>query len=355
MTSLERFDGEAAFPPGVARWLETNAAGNFFTHPSWYRVVANCADSAALSFFALTDEPGATACAAMLRDTAGHAGLRRRTLHACTSIYTTWYGPAYDGAATACRRLAREMATSERYDVVSFDCLDPADPSFEALRLGLMEAGFATTAYRHFVNWYEVINADTFDDYIAGRTSVLRNTYRRKEKKLFREHDVRVSLESEPEKIEPLVAAYETVYRASWKEPEPHPNFVPALARTAAQAGALRMGVLSVDGVPAASQIWLTAGSSATIFKLAYDDALKKLSAGTVLTGHMMRQAIEVDGVREVDFGRGHEAYKAQWLTSYRERWGLLALNKRTAVGNLLRLRHFTPGRAALRRLRATP
>lgn len=335
----------------LAAWLETRAESNFFVHPAWFDAISRCAPQCTPAFFAVSEAGCPQACLSMLCSEGRIAGLSYRALHGCTSMYTTWFGPVHRGDGAHCGDLARNMVERERPDLVSIDCLDPEDPGFGPLCRGFDEAGFATTRYRHFANWYEVIEATSFDNFLSSRTSVLRNTYQRKTRKLFREHQGWIALETEPDRIEPLLNAYETVYRMSWKVPEPHPHFVPAVARAASAAGALRLGVLYVDEVPVASQIWIVTNRVATIFKLAYDDRFKKLSVGTVLTGHMMRYVIEVDRVEHIDFGRGDEPYKAQWLTQYRERYGLLALNRRSLLGNVLRLRHAPPGIRTARRL----
>ena len=54
----------------------------------------------------------------------------------------------------------------------------------------------------------------------------------------------------------PPIAAFERVYEASWKEPEPFPRFNPALMRALATEGSLRLGVLWAGTQPAAVQFW---------------------------------------------------------------------------------------------------
>ena len=107
----------------------------------------------------------------------------------------------------------------------------------------------------------------------------------------------------------------------------------------AAQYGALRLGVLTIQGVPAAAQIWLLWKGRATIFKLVHAETFSKFSPGTVLTMHMMRMVLERDCPKEIDFGRGDDTYKKMWLSSRRERWGIEAANPRTVRGLALATR----------------
>jgi hypothetical protein len=65
----------------------------------------------------------------------------------------------------------------------------------------------------------------------------------------------------------------------------------------------------------------------------------------------MMAHVLDVDRVREVDFGRGDDPYKQLWMSHRREHWGLLAFNPSTPWGLLTAARHLG-GRALGRALR---
>ena len=125
---------------------------------------------------------------------------------------------------------------------------------------------------------------------------------------------MRFDLVTGGDSLNTAIEVYERVLDASWKEPEPFPSYASGLIRECAAAGALRLGLMYLDNTPVAAQFWIVAGDKATIYKLHYDEAFKKLSVGTILSAYMMRHVIDVDRVDEVDFGRGDENYKRAWL-----------------------------------------
>ncbi len=277
-----------------------------------------------------------------------------RRLASLTNMYSMLFAPILAGDADAeavlaavARRIADERP---RPDVVQLDTMDPSDPSFCALESALRRRGFIVQSFFQFGNWYEETEGLTIDAFMARRPSVLRNTVRRKERKLAKAHSVEFRLIDGADDLAAGIEAYESIYARSWKKPEPYPKFTPGLVRAAAALGALRLGVLTIDGAPAAAQIWLVHAGQATIYKLAYDERFKALSPGSILTRKIAERVLAHDRVREIDFGRGDDPYKGQWLAKRRERWGLIALNARTLRGAILALRH-VGGRAAKREL----
>jgi len=126
----------------------------------------------------------------------------------------------------------------------------------------------------------------------TSRPGQLRETIRRKANACSRDGSVRIEVVQSPGLLGPAVAAYEEVYRRSWKAPEAAPGFTGALLPRAARAGVLRLGVMWVGEQPVAAQYWTVADGTATVLKLAHDDAWRSLSPGTVLTAHMIRKLL---------------------------------------------------------------
>ena len=61
-----------------------------------------------------------------------------------------------------------------------------------------------------------------------------------------------------------------------------------------------------------------------------------------------MQHVLDVDKVDEVDYLSGDDAYKKDWMSHRRERWGVLAMNPRTIRGALAVVQHLG-GRAVKR------
>jgi CelD/BcsL family acetyltransferase involved in cellulose biosynthesis len=210
---------------------------------------------------------------------------------------------------------------------------DPADEEVAVLAGALRKRGLAVQPFFDSGTWYEATAGLSFADYLTNRPAPLRNTWRRKAAKLERLGPSEFSYYDSTEGVEKAITHYQEVYRNSWKPDEKFPLFIPELIRRAAQLGALRMGIMHIDGRPAAAQFWLVWQSKACIYKLAHHKGLDDYSPGTILTMRMMEWVLNRDKPMEVNFGRGDDPYKKLWLPRRRERWGLAAANPRTLRG----------------------
>ena len=259
----------------------------------------------------------------------------------CTALsnyYASLFSPlastasASSGRKEAMAALVRQLSeVRPRLATVNFAPLDAESADTAALAAALSGRGWFARRYHCFGNWTLPCEGMTFEQYLSTRDSQLKNTLGRKAKKLLAAGTLEIV--TRPEQVDAAMDAYDAVYASSWKQPEPYPNFVRNWARRCAEQGWLRLGVACVGGVPVAAQFWFTVGRRAYIFKLAYDEAQAKWSAGTVLTAHLMRHALDVDQVVEVDYLTGDDAYKRTWMTHRRERVGLMACNLRSAGG----------------------
>ena len=219
--------------------------------------------------------------------------------------------------------------------------LDADAPWLAALERDLRHRAWWTSRFFAFGNWYQPVPSGGFDAYWAQRPSPLRHSVERGQRRLQRAGAWRIDIHTRPGPgLDEAAQAYAEVYAQSWKQAESPAGFVPALIQCAAEQGWLRLGVLWLDGRPLAAQLWLVHGGSACIFKLAYVEGTHKLSPGSVLTAALMRHAMDVDRVHEVDYLSGDDAYKADWMARRRERVGLLAFDQRHPMGWALAARH---------------
>jgi hypothetical protein len=227
------------------------------------------------------------------------------------------------------------------------------DPALEVLRQAMEARGFESQRLFRFVNWSHRLGGRSFEQYLAERPSRLRNTIVRKRRKLQRELGFKIRLYTD-DNLERAMTDYNAVYKASWKDGERFTGFVPALVRTMARAGWLRLAILYIGGQPVAGQIWFVVHGKASIFRLVYDEAWKRYSPGSILTAYLMEQVIDSDKVESIDFLTGNERYKQDWMSERKERWALLFTKGRETgpgTGPLARLREWLNRRIKVERI----
>ncbi len=257
------------------------------------------------------------------------------------NYYTTRYAPVLaDGLsteqATAALQglLAALLRDAPHLHTLRFEPLEAGSLAETALRRALQNQGCAVFGFHAFQNWLLPVTSG-WPAYLAARDGQLRTTLARMGKR-FAARGGRLELvQGETERMDAAIQAYETVYAASWKDPEPHPRFMPGLIRAAAHSGVLRLGIAWLGDMPVAAQVWMVAGGRADIYKLAHDEGHKETSPGSLLTAMLMQHAFEQDRVTVVDYLSGDDGYKRLWMSEVRERTGLVAYRLRTPRGLL--------------------
>ena len=208
------------------------------------------------------------------------------------------------------------------------------DSTLSRLQELLVTNGFSCDRIFRNYNWIYRLQGKSYEDYMAGRPARLRNTIARKTRKLEREHGYEIRLFSGDE-VPRRMRDYYVVYNASWKQNEiKNVGFQDCFVEDFSQAGWSRLAVLYIKGQPVAAQLWFVHHDKASIFRLAYDEAWKQYSTGSILTSFLMEYVIDIDRVEEIDFLTGNDAYKQDWMSERSECFLLCFLrNKSTESG----------------------
>ena len=350
VTPYQAFD---ALPDCYADLLGEMASANFSCSQAWFTAFAHTAlqEGARLRLYGVeSTEPRTRAFALLVAQTpAARRGsiLRRRhigeqTLSGLTGYQTYLYAPLVRNEDPRYEEildcLAQHLRSERpRWEFIDFSAMDAEARSYDALAAALRRAGYVTYRYPHFLGMYEPTEGQDYAAYLASRPPSERKqirNYERKERKLREQDAFEWRLFTSEAGLDQALQDYAAVLDASWKEPDHHPLFLPACIRAAAQAGALRLGILYLEGKPAATQLVFLAGRRAVFYRTAYDPAFARHSAGAMVKRCMVQHLLDKDRtVDEFDFGRDRESFKRIWATRERTRCGILACDRRTAGG----------------------
>ena len=320
-----------ALPGDVSALFAT--ADSFFAAEAWWRtVLAHATPKRAEPCFVVCRVKGAAVGLFPMLHQRGWRGFT--TPYTC--LYTPLIAPGADAAAVGeiFGRFCRGRG------VVRLDAMPAEWPQLEGLATGLRKAGLQLRRFDHFGNWFGSVAGLDWTGYLAARPGALRETILRRLRRAERLPDAALTIVDGEDGLDAGIAAFEAVYRKSWKQAEPFPTFNAASIRTAAALGLLRLGIWSIANEPVAVQFWIQERGRATVLKLAHDEAFKAHSPGTVLTALMIRHLLARETLLEIDFGRGDDPYKRDWAGSRRQRIGILIVAPWRPSGLAALLRH---------------
>lgn len=273
--------------------------------------------------------------------------LYRRRLGPATVVRFLGHGPADElgplcapGDASLAVAALRWIATESARVVVLADRL-PREGSPAALLAG--------AAVRRESSPALVTAGRSWDEWLSGQSANFRQQVRRRQRKLAREHGLRIRLSDDSARLQDDLGVLFRLHRARWAGggsawPSPADEALHrAFAPRALERGWLRLWIAEVDGQPAAAWYGLRYAGRDWYYQAGRDPAWDRLAIGFVLLVHTVRDAFE-NGAREYRFGLGDEAYKERFATT--DPGLVTAVLAQPAVERLLRT-----GAAGLRRL----
>ncbi|CAN5396846.1 hypothetical protein BH11PSE9_BH11PSE9_01590 [soil metagenome] len=321
------------WPADVQALVEQEQARNMQAGALWYRnLIDTVFTGDGTQHFHVLRQGGQAVAMLALRVPPAARG----QIESLSNFYTCLYSPVFrEGlAATELVPLIDSIVRAHApLASLRLAPMDPASASHGLLMEACRAAGLRPFGFFSFGNWFLPVEQD-WPTYLKAREGVVRSTIKRMGKRFATENGT-LEIITGGERLAAGLAAYEQVYAASWKNAEPFPAFMPGLIKLCAEQGWLRLGVAWLDGHAIAAQVWMVANGRAEIYKLAYDEAFKSYSPGTLLTALLMAHVFEQDRVAEVDYLIGDDPYKKAWMTQRRERWGIIAYNPGTLAGRL--------------------
>ena len=360
MLEAQRYIGWDHLPSSYSVIFQDAGYSNFFLSYPWFQNFDNTIVSAdeCVRIYGV-EEPNAAnkplAALPVSHMCRNKSLLYPKIMGGLSNYYSSYFAPVLSrdckDVSAILRVIVHSLWTDRAlWDVLCFQPLDNTSIIFSLLLQTLKEMGIITQTYFCFGNWYLDVSGQSYGDYFKSLPKVLKKNIPYMSRKLDRTGRVRFDLITGEEGFEQALSDYEKVYNASWREPEPYPTFIRGLAQLCMKNKSLRLGLIYLDDEPAAAQFWIVHGSVALIYKICYDERFSKLSVGTILTARLMQHVIDIDQVQEVDYLSGDDAYKQNWMSHRRERWGIMAFNPSSLHGNLQAVRH-VGGRAAKRTL----
>ncbi len=245
--------------------------------------------------------------------------------------YTIGFRPIFAGESSDDTKAAQLVALARRLktglSTITLEPVPERDGSCDLILSAFRRAGWFGVKTPKTGNWFIELAGKTFAEYWKERPGELRSTVDRKRKKFSVTTKIYTTFDAN------AWAEYEAIYQDSWKGEEGSPPFLRDWAKAAGQDNSLRLGIATLEGQAVAAQFWTSNHGHATIHKLAYREAAKESSAGTILSAAMFEHVIDQDRVGSIDYGTGDDSYKASWMDQRDQLYSLCLYNRSSLSG----------------------
>jgi CelD/BcsL family acetyltransferase involved in cellulose biosynthesis len=294
------------------------ARGNAFLTPEWFRCwFAEYGDEADPFVSAMMGEDGT--CTGLIPFALPRSG-RPRVCRLAGANLGDCFGPV---AAPGQEDLVAAVAgkalggAADRWSVIALDHVEDPDvwagPLAEGTGLRLKRRSREAAD----LPWIDLASHGDWDGYLASRSSHLRKRLRWLDRRLARDHEVRVRRTETPETLPADVDVLFDLHDRRWQgastlaSPRAR-SFHAAFAAAALERGWLRLWFLELDGEPVASWYGWRLGDRYSFYNGGFDPSLSKLSPGMVLLARVLESSFE-EGARTFDFLLGDESYKSRF------------------------------------------
>ena len=201
------------------------------------------------------------------------------------------------------------------WDLIVFGGVADPAPNVTRLTEGFARRGFPVRrAPLDTCPWIAL--PDSWDTYLAGLSATRRQSIRRQERRLQREHTLTLT-DYGVDRLDEGWRHLVSLHAARWGGPgvlgDPRLNCL--LRRFSGELAAsdeLWLTTLDLDGQAVAAWHGFACGDTVYFYQSGRDPAYDSKSVGTTLMAAMIRRAIE-RGYRRFDLLRGDDAYKKDW------------------------------------------
>jgi CelD/BcsL family acetyltransferase involved in cellulose biosynthesis len=159
----------------------------------------------------------------------------------------------------------------------------------------------------------------SYEDYLLNNKSGMsRKTLRKKERKLNRQHDIRIKRYHNSEITDAIIDRIASIQEQSWMKRRGAVIFTQPFYRklllAMAQGGFARAWLMTLDGDDAAFAVAFYAHRKLHYAWIAFKLKYTSVSVGQLLTAHVIEDACG-DGIVWFDFSHGDAEYKRFWST----------------------------------------